>query len=230
LGTNDVYVEVGGSRVFAGALQWPGWCRSGRGEQEALEALIEAGPRYAKVLAGTKIAFRPPKRASMLNLVEKLKGSSSTDFGTPGRVPSADSEPMSPAELRKQLRIVRACWKAFDEAVKRAEGKTLATGPRGGGRDIARMTKHVLEGEYGILNSLGGRLNAEEHNESEMLQALHDAFVEAVQMRETGELPDRGPRGGVRWTARYAMRHAAWHILDHAWELEDRASGLWKGQ
>lgn len=201
-----MYLDVGGSRVFAGALQWPGWCRSGRGEREALEGVIEAGPRYAKVLAGTKIAFRPPKRASMLNVVEKLKGSSSTDFGTPYRMPSADSQPMSPAELGKQLRIIRACWKAFDVTVNRAEGKTLASGPRGGGRDIAGMTKHVLEGEYGILNSLGGRLNAQEHDELEMLQALHDAFVQAVQMRETGELPDRGPRGGVRWTARYAIR------------------------
>ena len=60
--------------------------------------------------------------------------------------------------------------------------------------------------------------------------AMHDAFVEAVQMREAGELPDQGPRGGVRCTARYAIRHAAWHVLDHTWELEDRASGVWKRQ
>jgi hypothetical protein len=27
----------------------------------------------------------------------------------------------------------------------------------------------------------------------------------------------------VLWPPRYFMRRAAWHILDHAWEIEDRA-------
>jgi hypothetical protein len=37
-----------------------------------------------------------------------------------------------------------------------------------------------------------------------------------------GELAERGPRGGIRWPARYYVRRAAWHVLDHAWEIEDR--------
>lgn len=37
-----------------------------------------------------------------------------------------------------------------------------------------------------------------------------------------GEIPTKGPRGGTRWTARYFVRRVAWHILDHAWEIEDR--------
>jgi hypothetical protein len=44
--TVPVYLEIGGKRAFAGAVDWPGWSRSGRGEQEALEALIANGPRY----------------------------------------------------------------------------------------------------------------------------------------------------------------------------------------
>ena len=36
-------------------------------------------------------------------------------------------------------------------------------------------------------------------------------------------LPD--PRTTKRpWSPRYAVRRAAWHVLDHAWEIEDRAS------
>lgn len=31
-----------------------------------------------------------------------------------------------------------------------------------------------------------------------------------------------GPRGGKRWKPRYYVRRSAWHILDHAWEIEDR--------
>ena len=26
----DSYLEIGKTRVFAGAIEWPGWCRSGR--------------------------------------------------------------------------------------------------------------------------------------------------------------------------------------------------------
>lgn len=28
---------------------------------------------------------------------------------------------------------------------------------------------------------------------------------------------------GGRWPARYAVRRFAWHVLDHAWEIEDRS-------
>jgi len=44
------YLETGAKRTFAGALDWPGWCRAGRDEAGALEALHGAGRRYAKVL------------------------------------------------------------------------------------------------------------------------------------------------------------------------------------
>jgi hypothetical protein len=27
------------------------------------------------------------------------------------------------------------------------------------------------------------------------------------------------------WTTRYAARRIAWHVLEHAWEMEDRAVG-----
>jgi hypothetical protein len=41
-------------------------------------------------------------------------------------------------------------------------------------------------------------------------------------LRNAGELPDFGPRGGERWPALFAIRRSAWHALDHAWEIEDR--------
>jgi len=35
------------------------------------------------------------------------------------------------------------------------------------------------------------------------------------------ELPD--PRNTKNpWTPRYFVRRTAWHVLDHAWEIEDR--------
>jgi hypothetical protein len=33
----DVYLEVGKTKTFACSVEWPGWCRSGKGEDAALE-------------------------------------------------------------------------------------------------------------------------------------------------------------------------------------------------
>jgi len=40
-----VVVEGGAKRVFASAVDWPGWARSGRDEAAALEALLAYAPR-----------------------------------------------------------------------------------------------------------------------------------------------------------------------------------------
>jgi hypothetical protein len=45
-----------------------------------------------------------------------------------------------------------------------------------------------------------------------------DGLTAAAQ----GKIPAQGPRGGKRWSPRYFVRRVAWHVLDHAWELEDR--------
>ena len=35
------------------------------------------------------------------------------------------------------------------------------------------------------------------------------------------EFNARGPSAGV-WTVQFLIRRSAWHMVDHAWELEDR--------
>jgi len=54
----DVYLEIGKKRTFAGAIDWPGWCRSGRDEPSALQALFDYGPRYAHVLRNTRLGSK----------------------------------------------------------------------------------------------------------------------------------------------------------------------------
>ena len=49
-----VYLESGEKRVFAAALDWPGWARGGRSAEEALAALVAAGPRYAAAVRTAK--------------------------------------------------------------------------------------------------------------------------------------------------------------------------------
>ncbi len=215
--TIEAYLEVGDKRVFAGALDWPGWCRSAKNEDAALEALLAYGPRYAAVLKGTRLGFDAPKG---VKVVEKLEGDASTEFGVPGMAPKADDKKVSDAELERLDSILHACWRAFDAAVKAAQGKQLKSGPRGGGRNLAKIVDHVLGAESGYLSKLAHKV--EPGPESELLERTRRAVIAALTAAAHGEIPEAGPRGGKYWTARYFTRRAAWHVLDHAWEIEDR--------
>lgn len=219
----EVYLEIGRTRAFAGALAWPGWCRSGADAESALRALLDYAPRYRASLGAAARGFKPPRDVSGFEVVERLKGNSSTDFGAPGQIPAYDAEPPGAAELKRLVALQQACWAAFDAAAKAASRKTLRTGPRGGGRDLQKMIGHVLEGDWGYLTQLGGRHRSSGASAAQEMKRVRRAFLDALAARAHGELPDRGPRGGVRWPARYAVRRSAWHVLDHAWEIEDRA-------
>src|ERR1700680_2019335 len=90
----DVYVEVGSKRVFAAAMRWPGWCRSGRDEPSALKALIEYGPRYAAAVRKAVDGFEPANDVRDLDRVERLGGDAPTDFGAPHVPPASDPLPL----------------------------------------------------------------------------------------------------------------------------------------
>jgi len=222
-GSIPIYLETGQKRTFACALDWPGWSRSGRDEESAIQALLEYGPRYARALEGIRPAFKAPRDGSELVVTERLKGDATTDFGAPGRIPAADSQPVDASELRWLQKVLQACWTSFDGAVQAASGKALRLGPRGGGRDAARIIQHVLGAEEGYLVQLGRRFeNRPEDPPGQQLEPARRAILEALTAAARGEIPARGPRGGLRWPARYFVRREAWHVLDHAWEIEDR--------
>jgi hypothetical protein len=219
----DVSLEAGDKRVFASALEWPGWSRSGRDEAAALQVLADYGPRYARVLRATRLGFHTPADAAAFTVVETLKGNATTDFGAPGLAPSADARPVDDDELRRLQVILKACWRAFDAAAAAAEGRTLSVGPRGGGRALGGVVEHVQGAEASYLSQLGAKLRlAETDPLDEKVRLTRQAILKALPAAVHGEFPARGPRGGARWTPRYFVRRAAWHVLDHAWELEDR--------
>lgn len=221
-GPVEVYLEVGSKRVFAGAVEWPGWCRVGRDESAALEALVAYGPRYAQALRGSEIAFEYPADVSALRVVEHVPGNTSTDFGAPDVAPAADSRPVDDAELARLESILRACWAAFDAGVRAVTGHTLRTGPRGGGRDVGAMVAHVMGAEQGYLGRLAWKRPTTGEDQDAALALTRGAVLDALAAAARGEVPERGPRGGVIWKPRYFARRVAWHVLDHLWELEDR--------
>lgn len=219
----NVYLEIGKKRTFAGAIDWPGWCRSGRDEESALQALFDYGSRYARVVRASKLGFQAPTEISALAVVEHLKGDATTDFGAPSIAPSVDSKPVDPKELHAFEKILNACWRTFEASIETARGKELRTGPRGGGRQLEGIIEHVLGSDAGYLNQVGGKLGQSKTGDlNQQLKETRQAVLEALKASARGETPAKGPRGGIRWTARYFVRRIAWHTLDHAWEIEDR--------
>jgi hypothetical protein len=59
-------------------------------------------------------------------------------------------------------------------------------------------------------------------NPEQQLSRMLDEVLSALRAGAADELPCRGPRGGKLWAPRYFARRVAWHMLDHAWEIEDR--------
>ena len=213
-----IYVEVGSKRIFASAVDWPGWSRGARSEQEAIAALAAYGDRYRNVVRSAAPKFIEPTDASEFKIVRRLKGNAGTDFGVPSLGLPSDGAPMAAAELERLARILEACWDALDRAAKSAKGLELRKGPRGGGRDLDKMIGHVVEADSAYMAQLGAR-----PPKAAAPAALHDAMLEALRARVRGR-PFAEPRNTRNpWTPRYFARRVGWHVLDHAWEIEDRA-------
>lgn len=223
-GRMDVYVETGSKRVFAGAIEWPGWCRSARDEAAALAALIEYGSRYAAVVRGSVKGFSAPSSAA-LHVVERLDGNATTDFGAPSIAPAADARLVDAVELKRFLALLGSCWAAFDQAVDEAAGRELRKGPRGGGREVDGIVEHVLGAEGMYVTRLAAKgPNVEGRDARAAAAEVRDVVRDALRRAVTEGLPSAGPRGGKIWLPRYFVRRAAWHVLDHTWEIEDRST------
>jgi hypothetical protein len=221
--TIKVVVETGKKRVFASALDWPGWSRNGKDEGSALTALLSYGPRYAKVVESTDLEFPLPSNESAFIATERLQGGAGTDFGAPEVAAEAEKQAIDQAELERFKALLRACWQAFDQAAERATGKELRTGPRGGGRDLGKIVWHVIGADQAYLRRLAWKPEPINEQSPEVaLRQTRGAILSALESAVNEGLPEQGPRGGKIWPPRYFVRRAAWHVLDHTWEIEDR--------
>jgi hypothetical protein len=204
-----VYIEQGSKRLFACAIDWPGWCRSGRDEAGALDALADYAQRYEPVAREAGEYFKA--EGITFVVIERVHGSATTDFGAPGAIPKADSRTMDPREAGRIVRLVAAAWSAIDRAVL-ASPEALRKGPRGGGRDRDKIVAHVDEAQRAYASKLGVHL----------AKHMADSRPQRDAIR-TGLLSNAGDPNGTAWPVAYAARRIAWHALDHAWEIEDRA-------
>jgi hypothetical protein len=214
--TTTVYVELGKTRVFACALAWPGWCRSGRSEEAAIDALAGYAPRYAPVARQAGLAF-PADAGDTFTVLERLPGSASTDFGVPEQFATADTDPLDTEAAQAMADLVVASWQTFDR-VASAAPEQLRKGPRGGGRDRDKMIDHVIASETAYARKLGIKHRLMAIDDHAAIAALRQAVADVLRRESDGTPPVRNG-----WPTRYAARRIAWHALDHAWEMEDRA-------
>ncbi|HWD73415.1 MAG TPA: hypothetical protein VG779_12890 [Actinomycetota bacterium] len=227
--TVPVYLEVGARRVFAGALEWPGWIRSAKTEDQALDALAAAAPRYAPVVALAGLALPSAAKRAGFEVVERISGDATTDFGAPSAIPEADRRPLTGKQARRVADLVGACWTYLDRVVAGAPAE-LRKGPRGGGRDRDKVVAHVIAAEASYAGKLGIRPRNLPPEEAGPGSAVRAAMLGVLGAASTGEpLTEKGPEAplkapGRSWPPRYAARRIAWHALDHAWEIEDRST------
>ena len=210
-----VYLESGKQWVFACALDWPGWCRRAKGDEAALEALAEYAPRYAVVAerAGVRFGSAPPT----FEVVQRRPigpGFDNVDFGALGAPADADAAPLTAAQAKRLAAIVEASWSVLDDVVANAPAQ-LRKGPRGGGRDRDAVFAHVVAAEASYARKLGVRHKVPEPDDADAIAALRTDILEVL----------RSARGadGTAWQPRYVARRIAWHVLDHAWEIEDKS-------
>jgi hypothetical protein len=175
------------------------------------------------VISPAQLNFHAPTNLDVFEITERLAGGSSTDFGAPGVPPAADAAPVDAAERERLQSILSACWKTFAELVASASDRPLRKGPRGGGRTVLQIADHVIESHYSYLRKIYWREPHEKVDDvSVMVEAIDHADEQALAFATSVEMPTAGPRGGALWKPRYFVRRAAWHILDHAWEIEDK--------
>lgn len=210
---NRTVLEVAPKKSFASALDWPGWSRSGKTGEEALMVLADYAPRYqlvADIAGATGVA----DIATHLEVIETIEGDGATEYGVPGMHAAVEQEFMTSAECERQLALLQACWTYFDDVASKVS-EELLKGPRGGGRNRSEIVDHVHESERYYVTQLGVKAKKNSLVTPEAIATHREATLAAL--RDHNQRQEH-----ARWPIRYIIRRAAWHVLDHTWEMEDK--------
>jgi hypothetical protein len=206
-----------GKRSAAYAVDWPGWSRGAKTAEVALETLEAYRERYRPVAtaAGLGDEFAA---AGPLEVIEDGVGPGSTDFWGISFAPcSLEQGPMTDEELDRRITMLRACWAFFDGVAARVS-PDMRKGPRGGGRDRDQIIGHTIRTESeDFAKRVGLRIPPYSALTPEGLREHREAYVAAIRAA------NRDGRIRMRsWTLPFLIRHSAYHVLDHAWEMEDK--------
>jgi hypothetical protein len=151
-------------------------------------------------------------------VVERVAGSSSTDFWGIAHVPSEIERQVLPAaELERRLDLLQACWAEFD-AVSTRVSADLLPGPRSAGRSLDQIIRHVYANEpEQFSRKVEVRTPREVVLTPDGRRDHRLAYLAAIRSYNAERRPAR------TWPIQFLIRRTAHHVMDHAWELEDRA-------
>ncbi len=206
----DIAEEVTPKKAFVWAVDWPGWCRSGKDRDLAIGSLLDHSERYAKVAKAGKIDF-PAFAAPDVRIIESIEGGVGTEFGVPSAIIDLDRREVTRTDAERLASLVEAAWTILDGVAAKAP-PTLRKGPRGGGRDTAKVIDHVVDADHAYAREIGVRLKPPSPDDREAVRAERVAMLEVLCRPSDG-----APLAERKWTLRYAARRIAWHAFDHAW-------------
>lgn len=214
----SVYIEAGAKRSFACSLEWPGLSRSGKDEAAALDALSGYVSRYAEVAGRAGLVFDLTDETSWVVAERVPTRSGGADFGVPTAILNGDHSGFGHQEAARSAALLVASWQALGEVVAEAPA-LLRKGPRGGGRDRDEIVAHVAGAEQMFAKKVGLKLPVPAApGQVEVVRANRATLADWC--RSGGGVAPAAARPG--WPPRYAARRLIWHVLDHAWEIEDR--------
>ena len=215
--TLRLILEIGKKRkVVAGAMDWPGLDRWGTSEDDAIRKLSSYLPRYRDVAEGAGLKGELGN-AREIEVVERVPGSSSTDFWGVAHMPSQiEREVLSPTELERRLDLLQACWAYFDDVAARVSPE-LSPGSRGGGRSRDEIIRHTYATEPDQFSrKVEVRTQIDVVLTRDGLAAHRQQYLDAIRAYNADGKPAR------TWPIQFLVRRTAHHVMDHAWEMEDR--------
>ena len=195
-------------------MDWPGLDRWGTSEDDAIEKLLAYAPRYAGVAerAGLAKAFA---MAGDVEVVERVPGSSSTDFWGIAHVPSQIEIDILP----------RPTWNGGSISSARAGPLRRGRGPHLGrlvpdlGAPGGRASRSSATSTSASPSSSRARSSPDatgRGHDPGRPQDHRPAYLAAIRAYNADGKPAR------TWPIQFLVRRTAHHVMDHAWELEDR--------
>ena len=206
-----------GKKVVAFALDWPGWSRGAKTPEEALATLESYRSRYRRVTTLARLT-KEFDEAGSLEVIEDRVGTGSTDFwGISFSACTLERGPMEDQEFARKVKLLRACWSYFDDVAARVSPE-MRKGVRGGGRERDEIIRHTRGTEIELFaKKVGVRVPEGAALSGESLLAYREDYLAALREQH------RGVRPPMRtWTLPFLIRHSAYHVMDHAWEMEDK--------
>ena len=119
-------------------------------------------------------------------------------------------------EASRTAALLSASWEFLDEVVAEAPSE-LRKGPGVAAGTGTPSWSHVAAAEQMFGRKVGFKLPVPAPGDRDVVVANRAAILDWCR---SGKARPDGP--AIRWPPRYAARRLIWHVLDHAWEIEDR--------